>query len=150
VLDVAPELWPFEHSAAIPRVLLRTQPGILISELLDPSLGSLGHTGLLWAAVGKWGHGALLARAMLEAQVQPKEVSAAEMQALLLRFGAPFAERLMHVAGMMNTRAQGKPVARPTTEQKILLADELGGSLLAKMAIKKMVKRAKAGGKRPM
>jgi len=71
------------------------------------------------------------------------------MQAVLLRFGGACAERLMHVAGMMSTRAQGKPVSRPTTEQKISLADELGGSLLAKMAIKKMVKRAKAGGRRP-
>lgn len=149
VLDVAPELWPFEQGAGLARVLLRTQPGVLLAELLDPSLGGLGHTGLLWGAVARWGHGHLWARGMVEVGGGAVEASSGDMQAVLLRFGGAFAERLMHVAGMMSTRAQGKPVSRPTTEQKISLADELGGSLLAKMAIKKMVKRAKAGGRRP-
>jgi hypothetical protein len=151
VLDVAPELWPFEHGGELARVLVRTEPGVLIAELLDPSLGVLGHTGLVWEAVARWGHGHLWARGMVEVHDgNAAEAGSAEFQALLLRSGAPFAERLMHAAGLEHARARGKPaVLPPTTEQKIRMADDLGGSLLAKMAIRKMVKRAKAGGRTP-
>jgi len=142
--DTAPELHPFEHGESVARVLVRTEPGVLLGELLDSSLGALGHTGLVWSAVGRHGHGTLLPEALLQVQEQAAPANPAELQALIMRFGEPFGERLAHLAGLMHARAAAAPQAHPpTTHQKIQMADELGGSLLAKMAIKKLAKRAR-------
>ena len=64
------------------------------------------------------------------------------MKGLLLRFGAPFAERIALYAGIQRDKAISAPPPPPmTVEAKIAIADELGGKSLAKLAVKKLVKR---------
>ncbi len=157
--DVAPELLPFQHGRRLARVLLRTQPGTLLADIFDPSLGSLGHTGLLWDAVHQWGHGTLLPRVMLttrEWSVEPAPAS--ELQSLLMRHGEGFGERLALLSGLLQAQAQRPPLPtpgvaaalfEPTLSQKVQVADELGGSLLARMALKKLARRVRQGGRRP-
>ena len=63
---------------------------------------------------------------------------------LLLRYAAPFGDRLAVLAGMAHEVATATPTAPPpsfTTERKVELADELGGRLLARLAWKKLTRR---------
>lgn len=157
--DIAPELFPFQHGATLARVALRTQPGMLLADLFDPSLGRLGHTGALWDAVHRWGHGTLLPRVMLETEPAPAPGPAApgELQALLMRHGEPFGERFTLLAGLLHQQVlaarahaageKAPALFEPTLSQKVQAADQLGGSLLAKMAIKKLARRVK--GRKP-
>ena len=144
-VDVAPELYPFERGARLARVVVRTEPEFPLVDLFDTSLGRLGHTGYLWWAVQRWGHGTLLPRAMVGTRDGVEEARPEELQALLMRHGEGFAERLGLLAGLLRARegAADLPRARPTVEEKVQMADELGGSLLAKMALKKLAKRVR-------
>jgi glycosyltransferase involved in cell wall biosynthesis len=151
-LDVAPELVPFTRPGELARVLVRTQRGILLADLLDPSLGALGHLGYLWQAIEQWGHGVLLPTPLVDTIPTPAlAIDIAAIRALLMRFGAPFAERLALVAGLL-TESTGSSAngangssslaqAPPTVEQKVALADELGGRTLARLALKKLARR---------
>ncbi len=142
-VDVAPELYPFERGGRLARVLVRTEEGVPLSDLLDPSLGRLGHTGYLWRAVQQWGHGTLLARGFLKTRDGAEEAKPEELQALLMRFGEGFAERLALIAGLVRRGGGEMARAQPTVEQKVQIADELGGSLLAKMALRKLARRVR-------
>ena len=147
-VDVAPELYPFERGAQLARVLVRTEPEFPLVDLFDTSLGRLGHTGYVWAAVQRWGHGTLLPRAMVGTRGSVEEARPEELQALLMRHGEGFAERLGLLAGLLRGRvgAVDLPRAKPTVEEKVQMADELGGSLLAKMALRKLARRVRGAG----
>jgi glycosyltransferase involved in cell wall biosynthesis len=154
-LDVTPELWPFERHAELARVLVRTRSGTHLADLFDTGLGPLGHLGYLWKAIGQWGHGVLSPTPLIEtAPVVVSTFDANNIRALIMRYGAPFAERLSHVAGLISERLASPaasapnagvpaplPQAEPTVAQKVALADELGGRTLARLALKKLAKR---------
>lgn len=143
LVDVAPELQPFERGTELSRVLVRTRRDWPLSDLLDASLGALGHVGLLWDAVAKHGHGVLMPQVLVRTQDgPPTPAEPMAMKGLLLRFGAPFAERIALYAGIQRDKAISAPPPPPmTVEAKIAIADELGGKSLAKLAVKKLVKR---------
>jgi len=158
-LDVLPELYPFERGSELPRALARTLPGTLLCDLLDPSLGNLGLIGYLWSAVTRWGHGALLPTPMVHAAHEPHTTpDPGALNALLLRFGRAFPDRLTLLTAILNQRAAAAdPAPQPslpdppgsngaangdvTIEHKIKVADELGGRTLARLAIKKLARR---------
>ncbi len=143
LVDVAPELQPFERGTELSRVLVRTRRDWPLSDLLDASLGALGHVGLLWDAVAKHGHGVLMPQVLVRTQDgPPTPAEPMAMKGLLLRFGAPFAERIALYAGIQRDKAISAPPPPPmTVEAKIAIADELGGKSLARLAVKKLVKR---------
>jgi hypothetical protein len=143
LVDVAPELQPFDRGTELSRVLVRTKRDWPLSDLLDASLGALGHVGLLWDAVAKHGHGVLMPQVLVRTQDgPPAPAEPMAMKGLLLRFGAPFAERIALYAGIQRDKAISAPPPPPmTVEAKIAIADELGGKRLAKLAVKKLVKR---------
>lgn len=156
-LDLTPELTPFVDGQRLQRVLLRTTPGRPVGELMDASLGRLGHLGLIWEAIQRVGPGVLLPRALVRVSVVAGAASDADLQSLILRYGAGFGDRLAIAASLLARRgrpaAAVTPVREPThsapiatLEHKIAMADELGGTLLARMAIRKFAKRiGKAG-----
>jgi glycosyltransferase involved in cell wall biosynthesis len=144
LIDVAPELHPFECGPQLARVMLRTAPGQPITDLFDHSLGTLGHTGLVWSAIASIGHGCLLPQPLIEIDDAPAPPDPSELRSLLLRCGAAFAGRLCLLAGIV----AGPPPAPPpplngvSVETKIKYAGELGGRLLARLAWKKLKDRA--------
>ena len=153
-LDLTPELAPFHAGAHLHRVLLRTAPGQPLSELLDPSLGELGHLGLIWQTIGTSGPGVLLPRPLVRiADAPAPAASSAAINSLILRHGAIFGDRLAIATTLLalQPRAPGVPItphpAPPapqhdfTVEHKIRMAGDLGGTLLARMALKKLARR---------
>jgi glycosyltransferase involved in cell wall biosynthesis len=144
-LDIAPELYPFQSSGQLARVLVRTEPGAPISDIFDSSLGSLGHTGYLWWAIAKWGHGVLLPKSLIHTTATAAASDASALRALVMRFGEPLSERLSIIAGLLYGQGPSKPTAFPladaSVEQKVQLADELGGRTLARLALKKLARR---------
>ncbi|MBI1190411.1 MAG: glycosyltransferase [Tepidisphaera sp.] len=157
-LDLTPELTPFVDGQRLQRVLLRTTPGRPVGELLDASLGRLGHLGLIWETIGRVGPGVLLPRALVRVSVVAGPASDADLQSLILRHGGVFGDRMAIAASLMARRGRAPAgTAAPmmvepslasapaaTLEHKIAMADELGATLLAKMAVKKMAKRMMA------
>lgn len=143
LIDVAPELGAFRDPGSLRRLIVRTTPGIPLSDVFDASLGPLGHMGLIWSAVARFGHGVLLPLPMLdEGSLRLSEPDPANVRSLILRFGEPFAERLAQVAGLLtDTRGPGAPDHQPTVEAKVRIADELGGRTLARLAMKKLARR---------
>lgn len=152
-LDLTPELTPFVEGERLQRVLLRTEPGRPLDELLDPSLGRLGHLGLIWKTIGQVGPGVLLPRALVRASDPVAPATDADVHSLMLRHGAGFGDRLaIALAHLARQRQERAPVVTPaapievrkpdcTVEHKIAMAEELGATLLAKMAMRKMAKR---------
>jgi glycosyltransferase involved in cell wall biosynthesis len=145
-LDIAPELYPFEQGERLPRVLVRTTPGVLLSDVLDPSLQSLGLVGLVWAAVTRHGHGVLSPASLIEVSDAPQPTRRKELSGLLLRYGAPFGDR-MSLAASLPTPPPPPPPPAPaaptsvTVEAKVRYADDLGGRTLAALAWKKLARR---------
>lgn len=150
IVDVAPELQPFERGAELCRVLVRTEPGVPLADVFCTSLGALGHLGYLWHAIGKWGRGVLLPKVLIAAADTAKRVEAKQLKSLLLRYGGVFPERLALLTGLMYDRAVSHPAGpmprmEPTVESKIRVANELGGKTLARLAMKKIAKRIRGG-----
>jgi glycosyltransferase involved in cell wall biosynthesis len=154
LIDLAPELQPFERGSELSRVLVRTTPGTPLADLLDASLGALGHVGLVWDAVARIGHGTLLPRVLVRTSdpAQPPAADAMAMKSLLLRFGGPFAQRIALYAGILRDRTPTPgPTALPpspatlaanlSVEAKLAIANELGGKSLARLVAKKLAKR---------
>ncbi|MCC6950974.1 MAG: glycosyltransferase family 4 protein [Phycisphaerales bacterium] len=145
-LDIAPELYPFEQGERLPRVLVRTPPGMLLSDVLDASLQSLGLIGLVWAAVARHGHGVLSPKSLIEVRDEPQPAPSKQLSGLLLRYGAPFGDRVSLAATLPPAHA-APPAAPPapppavTVEAKIRYADDLGGRTLASLAWKKLARR---------
>lgn len=147
-LDIAPELYPFEQGERLPRVLVRTAPGVLLSDVLDPSLRALGLVGLVWAAVARHGHGVLSPTSLVEVSDAPQPARGKELSGLLLRYGSPFGDRVSLAAAL--PAPQIAPVSLPaaptappavTVEAKVRYADDLGGRTLAALAWKKLARR---------
>jgi len=148
MIDLTPELSPFTTGAELQRVVVRTRPGTLLGDVLDSSLQELGHLGLLWRAIGDHGPGVLYPEPLLDAAPTAKDASPRAIQALLLRHGAVFGDRLGLVLGLLPaTRAE--PSAAPDVPApgapdigvKIAIAEELGGRTLAKLAWRKLARR---------
>ncbi|MCE7974083.1 MAG: glycosyltransferase [Leptolyngbya sp. PLA1] len=145
-IDIAPELYPFEQGERLPRLLVRTSPGLLLGDVLDPSLQSLGVVGLVWAAVARYGRGVLSPKSLIEVRDGPQPSRGKELTGLLLRYGAPFGDRLGLAAALPATHAEPPPPATNpppavTVEAKIRYADDLGGRTLAALAWKKLARR---------
>lgn len=155
-IDLAPELEPFNldprTSVGMPRVLLQTQPGIPLSDLCEPALGPLGLLARVWDRVAATRHGVIYPSPLFELAPEPCipiNAEASHIAALLMQAGAPFAERLRLASGILH--AQPRPEAQPlsssapelTVGDKIAAANDLGGSLLMRMAVRKMLRRLK-------
>lgn len=154
-LDLTPELAPFHSGSRLHRVLLRTTPGAPLSELLDPSLGELGHLGLIWKTIGTHGPGVLLPRGLVRVSDAPATATAGAINSLILRHGAIFGDRLTIATTLLalQPRAAGTPVVTHTAptpavshhdctvEHKVKMAADLGGTLLARMALQKFADR---------
>lgn len=160
LLDLTPEAWPFERGPASTRALIRTSPGLWLADLLDHGLGDLGEIGLVWDAIARLGPGAMLDRPLLElASETPQPPDPSLLKYLLARYGDACAERLRLYAALQHDRVLAlqsqlrasagtsgaalveNNTAEPSLDHKIRIADELGGSLLAKMAWKKLSRR---------
>ncbi|MFA6044325.1 MAG: glycosyltransferase family 4 protein [Phycisphaerales bacterium] len=154
-LDLVPELAPFQSGTRLHRVLLRTRPGQPLSDLLDPSLGELGHLGLIWQTIGTHGPGVLLPRPLVRvSEGAAPAASAAEIKSLILRYGAIFGDRLAIATTLLALQPRGvsaplvphvapAPAASDgyTVEHKVKMAADLGGTLLARLALQKFASR---------
>lgn len=167
MLDIAPEVYPFEAGARPTRVLLRTEPGRLVLDLLDPNLGPLGEVGAIWEAIGRHGApGVLDPRVLLRTADDDNEPAPPDaLKYLLARHGHVFGDRFAILAGLLHeaagARARGTPqapapVAVPPPAQapplhgvngvngvdrRLYVADELGGRTLLRLALRKAVRR---------
>jgi glycosyltransferase involved in cell wall biosynthesis len=143
-LDIAPELHPFEHGSRVTRTLVRTRPGELLVDLLDPDLGALGEIGLVWKAVAAIGPGCLLPTPLIEIVADaPPPLDADLLAFLVARYGQAFAERLSLLIGPLQDRAVGRhmePVCH-TIEDRIQSANELDGRTLLRIAARKLVRK---------
>jgi len=150
-LDIAPELYPFERGTALTRTLIRTQPGQLLIDLLDPNLGRLGEVGCLFKATAHWGPGVLYPEPLIRLAGPAFEaVDEHSLQYLLGRYGQSFAERLSVLCGILQNERRrldpqqpgggGMPPLVPV-ETKLRLADELGGRDLLRMGFRKLARR---------
>ncbi len=150
-LDIAPELYPFEHGSALTRALIRTDPGHLLIDLLDPNLGPLGEMGCIFAAVTRWGPGVLYPEPLIRlsgSAFRPADEHL--LQYLIGRYGGAFSDRFAVLAGILQGErrllnpdlpASGALPPAVPVEMKLRLADELGGSDLLKMGFRKLVRR---------
>lgn len=161
LVDIAPETIPFEQGSMLQRVLIRTAPGRLLIDLFDPALGNLGEVGLLWRAWAETGPGAVLDEPMIDlANDGPSHAEPNLLKHLVMRHGAPFAERLSVFAGLVHDRAEGlatqvralAPGAlihvdpsllspEPSHEHKVQLADQLGTRTLARLTWNKLARK---------
>ncbi len=157
-LDLTPELAPFRDGAMLQRVLLQTQPERPLGEILDPSLGELGHLGLIWETIQRIGPGVLLPRPLIRVADGPAPASDASIKSLLLRHGKGFGDRLMLATGLLAleprrvagpTLPPSSPAPSSTIEDKIAIANELGGSVLACLALRKITRRLTHPGEAP-
>lgn len=163
ILDLAPETYPFEQGQRATRAVIRTSPGQVLIDLLDPVLAGLGEIGLIWRAVGEHGPGVMLDEPLLrlapedEHDWRPPDPSI--LKYLLAKYSHPFADRLALYAGLMRERvdalhsqvrglaAQANLTLPPPTnidpplEHKVRVADELGGKTLARLALKKLTRK---------
>jgi len=162
-IDLAPELYPFVKGERLPRLAVRTAPNTLLAEVLDPSLGGLGLLGLVWDAVASAGPGVMLDAPLIDtAPEAPAPAHPQHLKALIMRHGKHFAEHLSWIAAFQADRAlraearisstgtpdapSSWPASWPTAspipvDAKIALADELGGTTLARLAWKKLKSR---------
>lgn len=143
-LDVAPELYPFEHGAAPTRTVVPTDRGQLLVDLLDPTLAELGEVGLLWRSVATRGPGALLPRVLVDvASVPVRRVDRRLLVLLVHRYGSPFAAALALLAA-----SQASPPSHLlpgwlrapmlSQEDAIAAARELDGRTLLRLAREKL------------
>lgn len=167
-IDLVPEAYPFEHGAAPTRAVIRTESGLELVDLLDQNLGALGEIGLVWDATARWGAGAAVDEPMITlSKVHVDPVESSLLKYLLARHGGVFADRLKLYSAMLEDRlrvAQAQfrelaaaspdgapspplaPMMEPSLEYRVRMADELGGSLLARMALRKFKRRVTGQG----
>ena len=171
-LDLSPESYPFEQGQQSTRTLIRTTPGLLLTDLLDPVLAGLGEIGLIWNNIAAFGPGALLDQPLIHlAPLKSDELLPPDpsiLKYLLAKYAHPFVHRLALYAGLMHERvgalqsqvrslaaqanlalpdAHQSPNIDPPLEHKVRIADELGGKTLARLAFKKLTR--KLGGHKP-
>jgi len=140
-LDIAPELHPFEYGCALTRALIRTEPGRLLVDVLDPDLGPLGEIGLIWKTVAQYGPGRLLPIPLID--ITPDASPPLDQNLLgflLARYGGPFAGRLSLVPGLVQRRAAPAPTepVLGTFEGHIHAANQLDGRTLVRLALRKL------------
>jgi hypothetical protein len=142
-LDIAPELRPFEEGCRLTRVLIRTQPGQLMVDLLDLDLGPLGEIGLVWKTVAAIGPGCLLPSPLIEIVADVPPLLDANLLAFLLaRYGEPFAGRLNLVIGPLREQAAvGRVEMVPPTIERLQSANQLDGRTLLRIASRKLVRK---------
>ena len=151
-LDILPELEAFENPGGLHRVLLRTARGVHLPDLFDPTLGPLGHLGLIWKSVAEHGHGVLSAEGgMHVSDPSPLKSNQTHLKSLVLRYAAPFAENIAIYAstleapsGVVRLEVQSSPARQaPQTWDRFEAAESLGGRTLIHMAWKKLLKRVR-------
>ncbi len=165
LLDVVPELYPFDHGSALTRALIRTDPGSPVIDLFDANLGSLAEIGYLWQAVARWGPGRLNPQPLIElAEEREQPLNMNLLQYLLASKGAVFTDRLALLSGIVKAQyapsAGGSPgrdqlaqsvseterlrwqiAEMSTSNYKLRTARELGGGDLLKIVVKKALRR---------
>jgi hypothetical protein len=136
---------------------MRTDRGRSLADLFDPDLGNLGEIGHLWVAVGRFGSGCLLPEPLLEAADEgdsPLDVEA--LKSLVFRYGPSLGDRINLLAGVLvDALGMHGPPARslpgvllPTAADAWRMraesvADQLGGRVLTRMALRRLARRLK-------
>jgi len=154
VLDVAPELHPFEQGAAPTRVLLRTDPGRLLADLLDPDMGALGEVAYVWQAIARGGGGVLAPEPSVEVADGGEVLDLELLKRLVFRYGALLGPRVpLLAATLLDELRAARPrlasahhvLAPPTPEgwreHAEGVADQLGGRILARIALRRLARR---------
>ncbi|MCK4341967.1 MAG: glycosyltransferase family 4 protein [Phycisphaerae bacterium] len=161
LLDVVPELYPFDYGPMLTRTLIRTERGTPVIDLFDPNLGNLAEIGYLWHAVARWGPGRLNPQALLEIGDQPNQpLDINLLQYLLTSGGGVFADRLALLSGIIKgqslatgggkqaaeanselERLQWQIAEMSTSNYKLRAAHDLGGRALLKIILKKIKRR---------
>lgn len=160
-LDILPELVAFDHPGTLHRVVLHTTPGTHLTDLFDPTLGPLGHLGLIWRTCTERGNGVLLPHGRMHtASPTPLQPNDTHVKSLLLRHGGPFAENIAIFLALrdLETRSTVTPemVASSTVSapnitdhhtsfaiDRFAIAETLGGRTLLRMAFGKLIARIK-------
>ncbi|MFZ4575945.1 MAG: glycosyltransferase family 4 protein, partial [Phycisphaerales bacterium] len=157
-IDLLPELAPFDQPSRLHRVMLRTDPDQFLCDLLDTTLGPMGHVGAIWEAVGRHGRGIVLPEPLIGiGDHDPLRPEPLHLKSLVMRHGDHFARSLALLAPMvaeqlgaaharLPSAAPSHPAPPPaefTVETKIRIADELGGRTLAKLAFQKFSRRVR-------
>ena len=149
-LDLVPELHPFERGGALTRVLMRTDPGVPLAELFDPSLGPLGEIGYLWSAISGRGPGAIFPAPLCDAAEDEPGIDPQLLKSLVIRYGSPHAGRLALLAGLLHEQlvwghdgdvTSALSVPELARELRFNVADTLGGRTLARLALHRLARR---------
>lgn len=148
LLDIAPEAWPFERGAALTRALVRTEPGRLLIDAIDPAFGSLGDIARVFLAIESSGPGIVLPTPKIELAPDPRDPADANfLKFLLARFADMLGPRLSTYAAQLHehllaARAGATGEATdPTLQHKLAVADQLGGRTLMRLGWRKALRR---------
>ena len=149
-LDLVPELHPFERGSSLTRVLMRTDPGVPLAELFDPSLGPLGEIGYLWSAIARRGPGGIFPAPLCDSVEDERGVDPQLLKALVIRYGSPHAGRLALLAGLLHEQVVWRhngdvtgalSVPELARDIRINVAETLGGRTLARLALRRLARR---------
>lgn len=155
--DIAAELHPFEHGVRPTRTVIRTPPGRLLLDFLDPRYGAYGEIAAVWAAEDRVGPGAILPEVLLttgEGGAGPERPE--QLAFLVTSLGTPrrFARlarygvvRATERADATRDAAGERPPPAPIDVSPERVAElawrHVNGTTLARMALRKLVAKAR-------
>ncbi len=147
-LDLAPELWPFDHGARLTRSVVRTTPDTHLFDLFDTRAGSYGELALVWGALEDTGPGAILPEVHLElADPDPAEHRPEHLSFLVAGAAGPGLKARLALHAAVLSESDTAPVGeapRPSIQQALAHADaHLDGKRLLALALRKL--RTKLG-----
>src|SRR5690606_30778896 len=151
--DIAAELHPFEHGVRPTRTVIRTPPGRLLLDFLDPRYGAYGEIAAVWAAEDRVGPGAILPEVLLttgEGGTGPERperrafrvspLATPRRFARLARYGVVRATERADAAG---ERPPPAPIDVSPERVAELAWRHVNGTTLARMALRKLVAKAR-------
>ena len=164
-LDISPELWAQERGGELTRLVHRTAPGRLATDLLEMNLGPLGEIGWVLERCAAGTRVAVLPESMIALAAEPERgIEPGVLHYFAHRCLTPFGDRIAIASGLAHERegelarrlaacehrlrtlrvdpagvyANGLPSEGLIVEHKLRLAHELGGRDLVKIAMRKL------------
>jgi len=141
-IDLAPELFPFEHPGEFPPVLVRTEPGVPLTTIIPAATGTLGAILPIWRAARK-GRGVTIRKVLVTRHSQALPDPGPEvLAALLMTYPPPSAQPLAELSWLVKPGLRLNEI--PLAERR-RIAQGLGARTLIRLAFKRIIKRLFGG-----